>query len=146
MDRKNLLKLWDESWKDGIWFASWSKAMDGLTAGQAGWKPQPESHSICQLVNHVNFWREYTLDTLAGKPKPSDEEMARRNFAAPAPLTEAAWNETRATLGETHRRMRDAIADEKNSLDRLMYHLAHDANHLGQILYLRRLQGMKPLE
>ena len=145
MDRENLLKLWDESWEEGIWFASWSEAIKGLTAAQAAWRPKPGLHSIWQLVGHVNFWRAYTLDTLAGRPKPTDEQMQRGNLPEPEAPDDAAWAAARAQLADTHRRMREAIADERHPLDRLRYHLAHDANHLGQILYLRRLQGLEPI-
>ena len=31
---------------------------------------------------------------------------------------------------------------ESNDLERPRYHLVHDANHLGQILYIRQLQGL----
>lgn len=33
-----------------------------------------------------------------------------------------------------------------NPLDRLQYHLFHNSYHLGQIMYLRAMQGLKPIE
>jgi hypothetical protein len=145
VERESLLQLWDEWWKEGIWFASWSETLEGLTPDQAAWRPGSELHSIWQIVAHVCFWREYTLGTLAGRPKPSDEEMARSNFPEPEAVTTQAWEAARARLAESHRRLRETIADERHPLDRLRYHLAHDANHQGQILYLRRMQGLPPI-
>jgi hypothetical protein len=146
VDRESLLKLWDESWSDGIWFGSWTRATTGLSAEQAAWHPKPGLHSIHQLVEHINFWRENTLGALAGLPKPEADEIGRRNFPEPAVVSEEAWRAVRERLEQTHRRVRDAIADEGQPVDRLRYHLAHDANHLGQILYLRRMQGLDPVE
>lgn len=145
MERDALLALWDESWTEGIWFASWTQALDGLTPAQAAWRPKPDLHSIWQLVAHVIFWREYTLDQIVGGPKLADDEVARRNFLEPAAVSDPAWRETRERLAASHRGIRAAIADSARPLDRLRYHLAHDANHLGQILYLRRLQGLGPV-
>jgi hypothetical protein len=146
VERRHLLELWDESWSEGIWFGSWSKALDGVTAAQASWRPQPGLHSIGQLVAHVVFWREYTLAKLAGQPNLPADEVARRNFPDDAAASEPAWRDTRERLAASHGRIHDALADGRQPLDRLRYHLAHDANHLGQILYLRRMQGLDPVE
>jgi hypothetical protein len=145
MDRESLLALWDESWTEGTWFGSWSKSLAGLTPAQAAWHPQPGAHSIWQLVAHVIFWREITLDTLAGKPRPTADEIARRNFPEPAHVTDEAWDAARAALEASHRGIREAIAHGSEP-HRLRYHLVHDANHLGQILYVRALMGLPPVE
>jgi hypothetical protein len=144
MDRATLVQLWDDWWTGDIWIVPWGKALEGLTAAQAAWTPKAKRHSIWQNVNHIVFWREYTLDRLATppKPKPAAEDIERLQFAAPAKVTEEAWSDTRERLQQTHRRVRDAIADPQMPLDRLKYHLAHDAYHLGQIMYLRALQGL----
>lgn len=39
-----------------------------------------------------------------------------------------------------------AIADAGHTLDRLQYVPYHDSYHVGQIMLLRALQGMKPIE
>lgn len=31
-------------------------------------------------------------------------------------------------------------------LERLVYHLPHESYHMGQIMYLRAMQGLPPLE
>lgn len=146
MERETLMQMWDESWAGGIWFGPWSKALEGLTARQAAWQPQPGRHSIGQLVAHVAFWREVTIDLLEGRPEPAADVVARSNFPAFDGGDEAVWTATRARLESTHRRLRAAIADPKQSIERVRYHLVHDSNHLGQILYLRGLQGMDPIE
>jgi len=42
--------LYEEGWQ---WQPSLSKALEGLTAAQAAWKPSPARHSIWQIVRHL---------------------------------------------------------------------------------------------
>src|SRR2546425_7695785 len=64
MDQQTLVRIWEEAWTDGIWYASWEKAIDA-TAAQAAWKPEPGRHSIWQILNHMLFWQDYTRRALA---------------------------------------------------------------------------------
>ena len=145
MQREDLLSLWDKAWTDGLWAAPWSKALEGLTPQQAAWSPAPNRHSIWQIVNHMIFWREHDLRTFAGD-KPSAEEQQRRNFEpTPAPTAEQ-WESTKKHFATTQSHIHDAIADPKKLIDRLQYHLFHDSYHFGQIMLLRALQGLKPIE
>lgn len=146
MNQNILSKLWDESWADGIWIAPWDKALDSLTPAQAAWTPAPSRHSIWQIVNHVCIWREATLSRFDGRRGPSREDLERDNFAHPPTPDQAAWDVTRARLRATHDEIRKAIAKPEGPMDRLPYHLGHDCYHLGQIVYLRAMQGMPPIE
>lgn len=153
MNNPSLLRLWDESWSDGIWIAAWSKAVDGLTPEQAAWQPAPSRHSIWQIVSHVCIWREYTLTKLDGRAGPKREEMTPRNFEAPASVTPAAWAATCARLKKSHDDLRAFIAAAPNGPsesggpgERPAYHLGHDCYHLGQIMYLRAMQGLGVIE
>lgn len=149
MDRDALLKLWDAWWEGDIWIAPWSGALAGLTAEQAAWRPTGRDgsprHSIWQNVTHVVFWRSVTLDMLAGRGRPTEAQARERQFAEPAAVTEAAWAAAREELAESHRRMRAVIADPAMDLERPRYHLAHDAYHLGQIMYVRAMLGLSPV-
>jgi uncharacterized damage-inducible protein DinB len=145
MERDVLLKLWDESWDEGIWIAPWSRAVGDLRADQARWSPASERHCIWQIVNHVCIWREYTLARLEGRPARSPTEGGA-NFAMPEAMTEASWRQTIDRLRQTHDGVREAIARPDSSLERLRYHLGHDCYHLGQIMYLRALQGLPSIE
>ena len=146
MDRESLLTLWDQWWDGDIWIAPWARALDGLTAGQAAWQPAGRDgsprHSIWQNVTHILVWRGVTFDMLAGRPRPADADLDARNFAPPAEVTEPAWAAAREALADSHRRVRALIADPAVPLDRPRHHLAHDAYHLGQIMYIRALLGL----
>lgn len=155
MDREDLLRLWDELWESGLWAASFSKAIDDLTPQQAAWRPDlpageaSKRHSIWQTMHHIVFWREVTLRRTMGGPSPSPEEVASRNFDAPTDAIDATsgnWKMAREKFGESHRLVRGAIADPGLSLERFPYLLAHDCYHLGQIMMLRAMLGLKPIE
>jgi uncharacterized damage-inducible protein DinB len=145
MTRGDLLKLWTDAWDAESWVAPWSKAVD-LSPEQAAWAPAPGRHSVWQIVGHVVYWREYTLDRIAGKPKPTPAQTEALNFPEPGLATATAWNALRARLSESHQRIAAAIAEPAVPLDRLGHHVYHDAYHLGQVMYLRALQGLKAIE
>lgn len=145
MERTILTKLWKDSWDGDVWIAPWAKAVAGLTVEQAAWSPAAGRHSIWQNVVHVTFWRNYTLTVIAGRPKPSDAEVEKRQFAAPERVSLEAWAQTCAALKKSHDEIGAALASPSVSLDRLQYHLMHDAYHLGQIMQLRALQGLQPI-
>lgn len=148
MERETLKKLWDEAWTEGLWYAPWRKAIDDLTAQQAAWKPDPRRHSIWQLVNHIVFWQDYTLRAARGQ-KPTREEFASerewRNWEEPAEVTEPAWAGVRARFDQSYRAMVDLVSTG-DELDRPLYHLLHESYHFGQIMYLRGMLGLEPIE
>lgn len=155
MDRETLLKLWDDLWETGLWAASLAKATEGLTPRQAAWRPDlppgemSSRHSIWQNVHHIIFWREVALRRMMGGPSPNDGEVASRNFDAPtdtSDVTESNWQTAREQLGQSQRLVRDAIGNPGLAVDRVPLIIAHDCYHLGQIMQLRALQGLKPIE
>ncbi|MEZ6241587.1 MAG: DinB family protein [Phycisphaerales bacterium] len=146
MDRDSLLKLWKEHHTNNTWIPAWSKAVSDLTPEQAAWKPDPQRHSIWQQVNHMVFWRTYNLARKRGGEPLPDAEIQRRNWLAPDMITEAAWREARERFNTSHSEVADAIADGTLPPDTTSYLLTHDSYHVGQIMQLRAMQGMKPIE
>jgi uncharacterized damage-inducible protein DinB len=146
MDREALLQWWNDAWNEGLWAAAWSKSVDGLTPQQAAWKPAPGRHSIWQIVSHMLFWREDALGRLAGKDRPTDDEIARLNYPEPADVTDAAWKASVRRFRESQERIAAVVADPAGNIERIRYLLPHDCYHIGQINYLRALQGLKPIE
>jgi hypothetical protein len=140
-----LLRMWDESWDTGLWAASWSSAVGGLTAAQAAWKPEGR-HSLWQNVNHVSVWREVTLSKQGLFAVREKKEIERLNFEEPPAITEPAWEAAKARLKHTHDAIRALITEPTKDAERAYYHLAHDQYHLGQIMQLRAMQGLPPLE
>jgi uncharacterized damage-inducible protein DinB len=145
MDRSSLLTWWNDAWTGGLWAVPWSKALDGLSAQQAAWKPAIGRHSIWQNVNHMLFWREHAVRVLAGEKVPK-EEIERRNFEEPRDPAAGAWDALRRRFAESHQQLAGLMADPSKSLERLQFILPHDTYHLGQIMFLRSLQGLPPIE
>ena len=148
MDREGLKTLWQEALTEGLWYAPWPKALDGLTPQQAAWKPQPQRHSIWQLLNHIVFWQDYTLRAARGE-KPAREDFAReterRNWEEPAEISDAAWSGARERFMTSYRAMVELI-NTGDAAERPLYHLMHESYHFGQIMYLRAMQGLEPSE
>ena len=145
MTRNDFLELWRGTWDGDAWFAQWKNGLEKVNAAQAAWKPAPDRHSVWQNVNHVIFWRNYTVASVKGTPKPTEEEMKRLNFAEPTDKSDSAWKKTVTDLEKSHRDIEKLIADPNQSLDRIKHHLAHDAYHMGQIQQLLAMQGMAPV-
>jgi len=150
-DRELVGKWWSEAWNEGLWSASWSKSLEGLTPQQAAWQPPsapgvPGSRkSIWQIVLHMIFWRESWFRRVATGQKPSKEEVAAGNFPVIPEATDAAWTQARQRFTQTQERMAEALktADPSHPL---MYFLPHDMYHFGQINYLRAMHGLAPIE
>ncbi len=142
-----------ESWQPPL-----AKAVEGLTAAQAAWKPAPERHSIWQIVRHVTHWKRSVLEALEGRPR-SYEELEETDWPEAAG-DEAAWQADLRTLhdvtGQIKARaeaMDDAALAERRvwyegktewaqaAGIRLVRMATHDIYHSGQIRYLRALQG-----
>ncbi|MEZ6319325.1 MAG: DinB family protein [Phycisphaerales bacterium] len=146
MDRSTLLHLWNAHHAENTWVAAWSKSVAGLTPGQAAWKPAPERHSIWQLVHHMVFWREYFVARRRGGATLAAEEIARRNWEEPAEVTDGAWAAALARFESSHAAVAAAIADPSIPFGPFVYPLTHDCYHVGQIMQVRAMQGLAPIE
>jgi len=82
--------------------------LEGVTAAQAASRPIPAAHSIWQLVSHIAAWERACLRRLNGDPAQlTDEE----DWPAVSDTSEAAWQQTKDELIETHQQLLDAIAE-----------------------------------
>lgn len=145
-DRDDLTRGWTAAWQDGLWAAPWSKALEGLSAQQAAWKPAPGRHSIWQSVHHVLFWRDVTLRLVRGEPRPDEAETRRRNWEEPAEVSVPAWQDAARRFEASHDEMVQALRTADRELMRFLFHLFHDNYHIGQIMQLRAMQGFAPIE
>src|SRR5580704_9928105 len=126
------------------WFVPASVAVDGLTADQAKWSPGPGNHSIGQLAYHIWYWDDRELKEFNGeKPAPFDGNNNETfdNF------TPAQWTDLVHKLNQVMTDWEKAVetADDQKLAENasLIAHVgAHNAYHIGQILYVRKLQGV----
>jgi uncharacterized damage-inducible protein DinB len=139
-----LLEQFRDTWVDQDWFVPVMKALDGLTAAEAMWKPSDSSHSIGQLAYHLWYWNKEQLDKFQGrKPAPFSGDN-NETFTA---FTEASWSSTVSQLNDVMKAWETAIrtADEaklRSWASTLAHINTHTAYHTGQILYIRKLKGI----
>ena len=126
------------------WFVPASVAIDGLPAEQAQWKPAgKDGHSVGQLAYHLWYWNTRELQDFKGEKKaPFDGNNNETfdNFSA------AQWDDLVKKLNQLMTDWEKAVEtadDAKLAANAsLIAHMAtHNAYHIGQILYVRKLEG-----
>jgi uncharacterized damage-inducible protein DinB len=125
------------------WFVPANIAVAGLTAEQAKWSPGKGQHSVGQLAYHLWFWDERALEQFNGvKPAAfsGNNDETFDNFSA------AQWDDLVKKLNQVMSDWEKAVeaADDKKLADNasLIAHIgAHNAYHIGQIIYVRKLEG-----
>jgi uncharacterized damage-inducible protein DinB len=126
------------------WFVPVDSAIAGLTAEQANWTDGKGNHSIAQLTNHLIFWDERSLIQFRGE-KPGKYDG--NNDETFAPVDAKTWPASVKKIDEVLTQLEKVIeaADEAKltKLYSTIAHIsAHNAYHIGQILYVRKLQGV----
>jgi len=125
------------------WFVPINIAVAGLTADQAKWTPGAGDHSVGQLANHLLFWDTDALARFKGETPPKfsgNNDETFNNFDS------KAWNDTVRKLDQVLSEWEKAVeaADDQKIAESasLIAHVgAHNAYHVGQIIYVRKLQG-----
>jgi len=125
------------------WFVPISVAVDGLTAEQANWQPQGGGHSAGQLAYHLLFWNRRNLEKLQGK---SLEKFSGNNDETFTKFDDKQWNDTVKQLDQVMTDLEKLVesADEQKlaSIATTIANICtHNAYHVGQIVYVRKLQG-----
>lgn len=125
------------------WFVPINVAVEGLTAEQANWKDGSGNHSVGQLTYHLLFWNGRELAKFKGEPEgkfSGDNEETFNNFDS------KKWNDTVKQLDEVMAELEKIVetADDKK-LEGMASEIAHigthNAYHVGQIVFVRKLQG-----
>jgi hypothetical protein len=132
------------------WFLPIDTAIGGLTPDQAKWAPAAAdgkvnpntNHSVGMIAFHLLFWNAQALAQLKGErtfgPRTNDETFDK--FDA------AEWNKTVRDLDAVLVALEQLVeqADDATllkiapTIERIS---AHNAYHIGQIFYARKLQG-----
>lgn len=126
------------------WFAPTSVAVDGLTAEQANWNPGHGGHSVGQLAYHLWFWDLRSLQRFKGEKLMA---YGGNNDETFNDFTPAQWNDLVKKLNQVMSDWETAVQnadDQKLAANAsLIEHVAeHNAYHIGQILYVRKLEGV----
>jgi len=125
------------------WFVTTNVAVEGLTPEQANLTDGKGNHSIGQLTYHLLFWNTQLLAKFKGETPPKysgKNDDTFYNFDA------KQWSETVQALDKVMADLEKFVetADDK-TIERNAPLIArvgtHNAYHIGQIVYIRRLQG-----
>ena len=125
------------------WFVPANVAVEGLTAEQASWKDASGNHSIGQLAAHLVFWNQQQLSKMKGEPPPKYSGNNQDTFDT---FDAKAWSTTVRQLDSVMKEIEALVdkADEKTLAGwaSAVAHIgAHNAYHVGQILYVRKMKG-----
>ncbi|HMF77426.1 MAG TPA: DinB family protein [Bryobacteraceae bacterium] len=125
------------------WFVPIAVAVEGLTPEQAKWTDGHGNHSIGQLVNHLAFWNGRALEQFKGEKSKAYNGNNDETFNS---FDSKTWTATVNGLDGIMKTWERAVeeADDsklKASASEIAHIGAHNAYHLGQIIYIRRLQG-----
>jgi uncharacterized damage-inducible protein DinB len=148
-----LLDLLDEAFSRKSWHGpNLRGALRGVSAREAGERPDRGRHNIRELAVHAAYWKYVVRRILTGE-KGGKFVLAGSNwFARPEGADEAGWRADLALLDEEHRRLRETVAGAswaalrrppRGKKDPAAHFVrgaaAHDLYHAGQIQLLKRL-------
>ncbi len=126
------------------WYVPVSIAVEGLTAEQAQWKPAgKDAHSVGQLAYHIWYWDQRSLAQFKGEKVATFDGNNNETFDN---FNAAQWDDLVKKLNQVLADWETAVQgadDAKLAANAsLIAHIgAHNAYHVGQILYVRKLEG-----
>jgi uncharacterized damage-inducible protein DinB len=125
------------------WFVPISVAVDGLTAEQANWQPTAGGHSAGQLTYHLLFWNRRNLARFKGETL---EKFSGNNDETFDKFDNKQWADTVKQLDQVMTDLEKLVesADEQQLAKwapTIGNICTHNAYHVGQIVYVRKLQG-----
>ena len=141
--RSSLLEQLHTTHDQKDWFVPINVAVQGLAAEQANWKDGSGSHSVGQLTYHLLFWNRRELMKFKGEP---EEKYSGNNDETFNNFDKKSWNETVKQLDQVMSDLEKFVesADE-TKLQKWAPEIArigtHNAYHVGQIIFVRKLQG-----
>jgi len=139
-----LLEQLRDSHSEEDWYVPANIAVEGLTADQAMWTPKQGNHSIGQLAYHIWYWDNRALIQFKGEKPPAFDGNNNETFDK---FSAAQWDDLVKKLNQVMTDWEKAVeaADDETLAKNasVIAHVgAHNAYHIGQILYVRKLQGV----
>jgi hypothetical protein len=125
------------------WFVPINVAVEGLTAEQANWKDGSGNHSVGQLTYHLLFWNRRELAKFKGQPEAKfsgNNEETFDNFDS------KKWNDTTKELDQVMTELEKIVETTDDAklatwASEIAHIGTHNAYHVGQIVFVRKLQG-----
>ena len=126
------------------WFVPANTAVAGLTPAQASWTDKSGNHSVGQLANHLVFWDRESLAKFKGETPAKFDGNNDETFND---FDAKSWDQTVKQLDQVMTEWEQAVEsadDAKIALwaSRIAHVGTHNAYHIGQMVYVRKLQGV----
>jgi uncharacterized damage-inducible protein DinB len=154
-----LLTIIDQAFDHKSWHGTNLRgSIKGMKAEDAARRPSPERHNIWEIVLHAAYWKYIVRRRLLSEARGSFPLKGSDWFKRPEGVEpmEAEWKKDVALLVETHRTLREAVAQMKpdeihhtpsdskvSNLELITGIASHDLYHAGQIQLLKRLRPLK---
>jgi uncharacterized damage-inducible protein DinB len=125
------------------WFVPANVAVEGLSAEQAKWTDGSGNHSVGQLANHLIFWNAQELAKFKGeKPQKFDGNNDETFNSFDSKQWDATVKRLDEVLTEWERAVESADDKKIEAWASTIAHVGtHNAYHVGQMIYVRKLQG-----
>lgn len=137
---------------DPSWYVPFSEAVEDLSEKDAFWKPNEGGSSIAEMVQHLLYWNEtwqkrYKKGHVNAVPPIGKND---ESFAVPENIT---FSDLKERLLEVLLQWQDLLSQEKLESEvngfpesaewwAIIGNLStHNAYHIGQMVYVRKLQG-----
>jgi hypothetical protein len=125
------------------WFVPIDVAVEGMTPEQANWKDGSGNHSVGQLTYHLLFWNGRELAKFKGE---TASKFSGNNDETFDKFDAKSWSDTVKQLDEVMAGLEKFVetADDQ-TIQKYAGEIArigtHNAYHVGQIVFVRKLQG-----
>ena len=125
------------------WFVPANVALEGLTPEQAKWTDGSGNHSVGQLANHLIFWNMQQLLKFKNLSQPAFDGNNDETFNS---FDSKNWKATVQRLDSVLTAIEKEVeaADDtklQNWYNNLAHINTHNAYHIGQMIFVRKLQG-----
>jgi uncharacterized damage-inducible protein DinB len=137
---------------DPSWYVPFSNSVECLTEEQAFWKPNEDSNSIVEIIQHLLFWNQtwqtrFQKEDINAVPSIENNDIT---FIIPENQT---FQELKNQLLEVLLKWQELITEEKVESTVIGFPgnvkwwgvlanvTTHNAYHIGQIIYIRKLQN-----
>lgn len=136
---------------DRSWYTSFQESVEGISEKVAFWKPDEESHSIAEIVQHLIYWNEVWQERFE-KSNFNTVQSIEDNAESFLTSKNTSFTELKDQLLETLLRWQELIVEEKLESKVIGFPVeaswwelignatTHNAYHIGQITYIRKIK------
>jgi hypothetical protein len=140
---------------DLFWFVSYPAATEGLTSEQAAAVPGPRFNNVWGVTLHLTVCQRFALAVLRGEAAEASAFFPEGTWPpVHNPQDTEAWEKAKADLLAVNHALAECVAGfSSEALEKelpsvgmkgyqyILGHVAHNSNHLNEIVSIRHMQG-----